>query len=160
MRFGCRSRCLETVLTTVSVKVVLSDASDIERLFMQCHRCAYRDASVNRTRGAKASVRLNGKAWISLDDVTAAVEMPEKGFGGIAGGFFTTRFSVPVQGAGVGENVLEFRFNATDGVTSGFRILHFNFLKKDGSAVLMQRDFVRATPRAFPGGNSMPTTQG
>jgi hypothetical protein len=126
----------------------LSDADGIDRLYVQCHRCAYRDSSVNPQRGAKGSVRLNDGAWINLDDKTANVSEPDRSFGGIAGGFHTVRLTVPISGAVKGENKLEFRFNKTDGFTSGYRILKFN-LQRAGQNVLPESVFEDDQPSAW-----------
>jgi hypothetical protein len=123
----------------------LSDTNGIDRLYVQCHRCGYRDSSVNSTRGAKGSVRLNAGAWVDLDDKTATVFEPDKSYGGIAGGFHTVRFTVPIAGAITGENKLEFRFNKTDGFTSGYRILKFN-LQRAGQNVLSESLFADDSP--------------
>ncbi len=126
----------------------LSDASGIDRLFVQCHRCGYRDSSVNAQRGAKGSVRLNGGAWVNLDDTTASVSEPAKSFGGIAGGFHTVLLTVPIAGAVNGANTLEFRFNKTDGFTSGYRIVKFN-LQRGGQNVLPESSFKDDVPSAW-----------
>ncbi|MGL4610022.1 MAG: hypothetical protein ACRCYY_10100, partial [Trueperaceae bacterium] len=134
---------------TQTVKFQLSDAN-VDTLFLRCHRCSYRDSSVNTERGAKGSVRLNGGTWINLDDKTASVSEPEKSYGGIAGGFHTVRFTVPVSGAKTGENTLEFRFNGTDGFTSGYRILAFNLRKgQSGSNVLAAEQFTAENTAAW-----------
>jgi hypothetical protein len=118
--------------------VTLGDATNINRLWLQCHRCGWRDSSVQSgiDRGAKASVRLNGGAWIDISNATAAVEEPEKSSGGIGGGYHTTRFAIPITGAVKGRNTLEFRFNKHDGLTSGYRIVGMNFLRSDNRAAL------------------------
>jgi cytochrome c553 len=121
----------------------LGAADGVDTLYLQCHRCAYRDSSVNTERGAKGSVRLNGGAWVNLEDATATLQEPEQSYGGIAGAFHTVRFTVPIQGAVVGENKLEFRFNGTDGFSSGYRILAFN-LRRGPSDVLPSSLFVQA----------------
>jgi cytochrome c553 len=126
----------------------LADTSGIDRLFVQCHRCGYRDASVNPQRGAKASVRLNGGAWVNLDDKTASVQEPARSFGGIAGGWNTVLLSVPIAGAINGANKLEFRFNKTDGFTSGYRILKFN-LQRAGQNVLPESTFKDDAPSTW-----------
>ncbi len=118
-----------------TVKFDLENADGINTLYVQCHRCGYRDGTVNKTRGAKGSVRLNGSEWVNLEDATATVQEPEKSYGGISGAFHTTRFTVPIGGAVAGENVLEFRFNGTDGFSSGYRILNFN-LRRGSTDVL------------------------
>jgi hypothetical protein len=123
---------------TETISVSVGNASDINRLWLQCHRCGWRDGSIQagRNRGAKGSVRVNGGSWIDLTDDVATVSEPEKAYGGISGGFFTTRFTVPVGGVVKGKNTIEFRFNKTDGHTSGYRILNVNFLRSDGQRAL------------------------
>jgi cytochrome c553 len=126
----------------------LNNADGIDTLYLQCHRCGYRDGTVNTTRGAKGSVRLNGGDWVDLEDTTATVQEPEKSYGGLSGGFHTIRFTVPIMGAGVGENTLEFRFNGTDGFTSGYRILDFN-LRRGSANVLAADLFKDDNPRQW-----------
>jgi hypothetical protein len=120
------------------ITVTLGDATNINRLWLQCHRCGWRDSTVQSgiDRGAKASVRLNGGAWVHISNATAAVEQPEASSGGIGGGYNTTRFTVPIAGAIKGKNKLEFRFNVNDGLTSGYRILGVNFLRSDNRTAL------------------------
>ena len=101
------------------------DPIDVDRIFIQCHRCGYRDSSVNLARGPKGQLSLNGGPWVDMDDETAAVFEPEKSYGGIAGGYPTTRFYLPVGGAVAGENKLQFRFTGTDGISEGYRVLAF-----------------------------------
>jgi cytochrome c553 len=141
---------------TETAEFTLNDTSSIDRLFVQCHRCGYRDASVNPQRGAKASVRLNGGAWVNLDDKTAIVSEPAKGFGGIAGGFNTVALTVPIKGAINGTNKLEFRFNKTDGFTSGYRILKFN-LQRGAENVVPDTAFKEDTPSDWQAPLTSPT---
>jgi hypothetical protein len=64
----------------------------------------------------------------------------------------TLKLTVPLPVAANvvdGENTIRFRFNATDGVVSGFRILAFNFLDGDGRAVLPQETFVEEDPNTW-----------
>jgi hypothetical protein len=120
------------------ITVTLGDATGINRLWLQCHRCGWRDSSVQSgiDRGAKASVRLNGGAWVDISNATADVEEPEASSGGIGGGYNTTRFTVPIAGAVKGKNKLEFRFNRNDGLSIGYRILALNFLRSDNRSAL------------------------
>jgi hypothetical protein len=121
-----------------AITVTLGDVTNINRLWLQCHRCGWRDGTVQSglDRGAKASVRLNGGIWVDVSNATATVEQPEKSYGGIGGGFNTTRFTIPITGARKGKNTLEFRFNVNDGLTSGYRILGLNFLRSDNRTAL------------------------
>ncbi len=140
---------------TEAVQFTLSDANGIDRLYIQCHRCSYRDSSVNATRGAKGSVRLNDGVWVNLDDANATLLEPDKSYGGIKGGFHTTRFTVPIAGAVKGVNKLEFRFNKTDGFTSGYRILKFN-LQRGGQNALTETLFGDDDPKLWTAPMSNP----
>ena len=123
----------------------LKDAGGIDALWVQCHRCGYRDSGLNQARGAKGSVSLNGGAWVDLSDKGAKVETPEALYGGIAGSWHTVRFQVPVKGAVAGKNSLRFRFNGTDGFSGGYRIVAFNLMAK-GKKVLSQETFTLDDP--------------
>ncbi len=125
---------------TEEVQFKLADGNGVDRLYLQCHRCGYRDTTTNKERGAKGSVRLNGGVWVDLDNKTASVMRPDQDFGGIGGGFHTVRFTVPITGAQTGVNKLEFRFHKTDGFTNGYRILAFN-LQRGGQNVLPETIF-------------------
>jgi hypothetical protein len=113
---------------TEEVKFILSDAANIDTLYLQTHRLAYRDASTNTARGAKGSVRLNGGAWLELSNATPNLKClaHEAAYGCLNGAYHTVRFTVPITGAKTGENILEFRFNGTDGFSGGYRILNLN----------------------------------
>ena len=114
---------------TEKVSFDLENAAGINQLYLKIHRPVYRDVSVNSGRGAKASIRLNGGAWIDLTNSTAEAFPHEKQYGGLNGTYHTVRMNVPISGAKGGTNTLEFRFNKTDGLTSGYRVLEFNLLK-------------------------------
>jgi hypothetical protein len=123
----------------------ITDPNGIDTLYVRCHRCGWRDGSKNTTRGAKASVRLNTGPWVDVKDSSVTVQEPEKSYGGLSGGFFTTRFTIPIRGAVAGTNTLEFRFNGTDGITSGYRILNFN-LRRGTQNVLANTVFNSENP--------------
>jgi hypothetical protein len=134
---------------TQQVVISIDDPTSVARLWLTCHRCGFRDGIVNTTRGAKASVRVNGGAWTELTDTTADVEQPAKGFGGLHGGFHTLNMAVPVSGLRGGDNTLEFRLNSTDGISSGYRILAFNFRRADGTFVLPTTAFRQEDPATW-----------
>jgi ADP-ribose pyrophosphatase YjhB (NUDIX family) len=141
-----------------AVEFEIANAEGINRLYVQCHRCGWRDSSVasGAARGAKASARLNGGAWIAMDDTNATVAEPERSYGGIGGGFLTARFTVPISGAVAGKNTLEFRFNKDDGFTSGYRVLNFNLRGADGVDRLASSRFSEDDPRQWRVGVTSP----
>jgi mono/diheme cytochrome c family protein len=93
----------------------------------------------------QASVQVNNSGWIPLNSTSVQVLGLAKMFGGIGGGFSTLNMWIPLPAGTVvnGNNTVSFRFNATDGVSSGFRVLSFNFRNGDGSQLLPATTFVR-----------------
>ena len=114
---------------TEEVTLTVENPDGIDRLWLQVHRPGYNDQTTNAARGAKASVRINGGEWLDLTNETAQVAEPEASYGGIGGGYHTLRLSVPAADVRAGENTVEFRFNGTDSLTSGYRVLALNFLR-------------------------------
>jgi cytochrome c553 len=137
---------------TEEVTFTLTTAKGIDTLYLQTHRLAYRDASTNVQRGAKGSVRLNGGKWLDLSNATSGLECyaHEAAYGCLNGAYHTVRFTMPMTGAKAGKNKLEFRFNATDGFSSGYRVLAFNFRQgKTGQDKLAATAFTEDNPAAW-----------
>jgi hypothetical protein len=123
-------------------------ASDVIKLQLTCHRCAWRDGAVasGRARGAKASVRLNGGAWTDINETTATMFAAEAAVGGLNGGFNTTRFTIAISGVQNGVNTISFRFNTDDGFTNGFRILSFDLLTANNARGVYASSVVQDNP--------------
>ena len=128
----------------------IGDPEGVDTLYLKAHRLAYRDASINPGRGAKGSVRLNGGNWVGLSNETPGLECyeHEAAYGCLNGAYHTVRLTVPMEGAKAGENTLEFRFNKTDNLTSGYRVLDFNLLN-GGREVLPKNTFGQDDPTAW-----------
>ncbi len=127
---------------TQSVQVSVPASAGVTGLWMQAHNLSYPD---------KASVQVNGGAWLPLDNSTVQVLGPGKSYGGIGGGFSTLPMLLPLPANAVtaGTNTISFRFNRTDGVSSGFRILAFNLINAAGQPVLPAGAFVQDNPSAW-----------
>ena len=119
----------------VSREFNLPNGQAATALRLTCSRCGQRDGTVNPNRGAKASVRLNGGAWVDITDDTARLNAPERAVGGIHGGYNTVRMRLPMRGFRAGGNTVEFRFNGTDGFTNGYRIVKFNVTDGNGNLI-------------------------
>jgi cytochrome c553 len=130
-----------------SVSMFVDQPAEVDRLFLQINRPAFRDSSVNSARKAKGSVQWNQGPWTDFTDKTPGIEIgePEKSYGGLGGGFHTVRFTLPVTGLVAGWNTLTFRFNETDGVSMGYRVIDLNLLKK-GVAVFPATAFSHEDP--------------
>lgn len=130
--------------TTVSKSVAL-DAAESEAvhfLWLQIHGLRYED---------QASVQVNTSAWIPLNNKTVTIAEPGRSFGGIGGGFSTLAMTLLLpQGIVIsGTNTIRFRFNQTDGVVSGYRVLAWNFLTGEGRKVLPPDDFAEDAPESW-----------
>jgi hypothetical protein len=128
--------------TTVSVQVSVPASETVTGLWLEAHNLSYPD---------KASVQVNGGQWVALDNNSVQVADPGKGYGGIGGAFSTLKMVLPLPRAAVqaGTNTISFRFNMTDGVSSGFRILAFNFLDANSQPILPASDFTEDDPSTW-----------
>jgi hypothetical protein len=127
--------------TTESRTVMLRAAQSelVTFLWLQVHGLRYPE---------QASVQVNSGPWIPLTNDTAIVDSPGRIYGGVGGGFATLvlTLQLPSGSVVVGENRVRFRFNRTDGLASGYRVLDWNFLTADGSRVIPRKDFVEDEP--------------
>src|SRR2546423_2181080 len=97
------------------------DAESVRSLWLKVHGVRY---------GNQGSVQVNASEWIPLNNERVSVAEPGRSFGGIGGGLATLAMTVPLQSGTVvsGANTIRLRFNQTDGVTSAYRVLAWNFL--------------------------------
>lgn len=131
------------VTQSVLLRVPHREAGNqISALWMQVHNLEYPNM---------ASVRINQSQWFSLNNQTVTVAEPGRSYGGIGGGVTTLKMilALPVGTVVEGSNTIQFRFNGTNGVASGFRVLAFNFLDADHHAVLPADTFVEEDPNAW-----------
>jgi len=123
----------------VTIELPPASATHVQSLWLQVHGLEY---------PGLASVRVNNGPWVSLNNQSVAVAQPGLGYGGIGGAFATLKMTLPLAPGSVvdGLNRIAFRFNRTNGVVSGFRVLAFNFLQPDGKPMLPPRAFRAEDP--------------
>jgi hypothetical protein len=130
--------------TTVSRTVTLQaeQAESVQSLWLQTNGLRYAN---------QGSVQINASAWISLNNDTVAVAEPGKSFGGIGGGFATLQMtlSLPKGAVIAGPNIIRFRFNQTDGIASGYRVLAWNFMTREGSKIIPPDQFAEDAPESW-----------
>jgi hypothetical protein len=130
--------------TTASVTVNLSAgrAAETQSLWMQVHGLSFTDM---------ASVQVNESPWMPLNNQTVRVAEPGRSYGGIGGGFATLKMTLPLAPRILqdGANTIHFRFNRTNGVASGFRVLAWNFLTGAGAAILPPSTFTEEDPNTW-----------
>jgi hypothetical protein len=124
---------------SVSVWVPPKSGNQIRAIWMRIHNLAY---------PGMVSVRINQSRWVSLTNDTATVAEPGKSYGGIGGAVTTLTLTLALPAGTVmdGSNTIHFRFNGTNGVVSGFRILAFNFLDANDRMVLPADTFLEEDP--------------
>ncbi len=117
-------------------------SSSVKSLWLRVHGVSY---------AKQASIQVNDGPWIPLNNDTAAVAEPGRAFGGIGGGFSSLALTLSLPSGTVvsGSNTLRFRFNQSDGLSSGYRVLALNFLTADGNKVLPPEDFVEDAPESW-----------
>src|SRR5436190_4275730 len=125
--------------SSVTVEVPARRAREVRSLWMQIHGLSYADM---------VSVQVNKGSWFSLNNATVAVAEPGKSYGGIGGGFSTLKvtLALPADAVVEGANSIQFRFNQSNGVVSGFRVVAFNLLTGDSSKVLEPDAFTQEDP--------------
>src|SRR5207245_307754 len=130
--------------TAVSRSVALQagQAESVRSLWLQIHGLRYAD---------QASLQINASAWIPLNNTTVTIAEPGRSYGGIGGGFSTLVMTLPLSNGTVvgGTNTIRFRFDQTDGVVSGYRVLAWNFLTIEGRKILPPDDFAEDVPETW-----------
>lgn len=127
--------------TTASATVNVPTGTNVNgplTLWMQIHGLKYE---------TEASVQINNSAWMPLSTGNVTLLGNANTFGGIGGGFHTLQMTLnlPPNAVVAGNNTIAFRFNGTDGVVSGFRVLAFN-IQSGGSNLLPSSQFVNDDP--------------
>jgi hypothetical protein len=126
----------------VTVDVAPARAREARSLWMQIHGLTY-DGMI--------TVRVNEGPWSPLNNDTVAVAEPAKSYGGIGGGYSTLNVVLPLPAGAIvdGANTVRFRFEKTDGVASGFRVVAFNLLGANGDKLLPSETFAEDDPGSW-----------
>lgn len=103
-------------------------ANKSELLWLQINNVGYQD---------KISVKINDESWVSLNHISTKIQSPERERGGMShGGHSTIRLTIPSLGITPGVNNIKFRFNLSDAISSGFRVVKLNLLDINDSEIL------------------------
>lgn len=137
----------------VSASINIPNGSTIQTLTMTVNNLSYDN---------KGSVQLNNGNWINLTNANVNVLGNAKKYGGIGGGYDTISLTVPITGGMNGLNTIHFRFNTTDGVSSGYRVLSFNLMDSSGTNMIASSTFVEDDPTKWvaPLSNNADISQG
>jgi hypothetical protein len=103
----------------------------------------------NLSYDGKASVQINDGVWSDLTNASVQIEGAAKAYGGIGGGYSSMKLMLPAQNVRNGANTINFRFNGTDGISSGYRILAFNLLDTNGKNLIGAENFIADDPATW-----------
>lgn len=118
-----------------------SQLAAAEQLWFQANSVTYQD---------KGSIRVNDEPWLSLNHNTTDIQSQELVRGGMVhGGFNTIRFRVPTTNLKEGLNRIRFRFNKSDTISIGYRIVRFNVLDAGNSMLLPSNLFAESDPLSW-----------
>lgn len=126
---------------TTKERYVHLDAGQIasaESLWFQVNALTYQN---------KGSIRVNEGEWLDLNHGTTEIQYQEMARGGMVhGGFNTIRFKVPATGLKEGLNRIQFRFNVSDTISIGYRVIHFEVLDAGDQPLLPSSKFRNVDP--------------
>ncbi|MCB9615189.1 MAG: hypothetical protein H6722_22355 [Sandaracinus sp.] len=151
-RVVCADRCCDPAeAIELPVEVLGAEGTVVERRFAlnaDEARAAYLWMQVNNLGYQnKASVRVNDAEWVDLNHDTVEMHDAERRRGGMVhGGHGTIRFRLATTDFREGENVVAFRFNRSDGISMGFRVVRFQLLDAEGRDLLPAHRFYQADP--------------
>ncbi|MET0320787.1 MAG: hypothetical protein ABW069_08710, partial [Duganella sp.] len=152
------------VIAEARLGVAAAKLGTVSQLWFQCHRCGFYsapefEAATALPRKIKASIRFLGGAadasnapWIDVTDANVVLADDERLHGGVNGGFYTTRITLPLDAAAKARlvslpqyNRIQFRFNGTDGESNGYRVLNVQ-LQDAGAAQVDTTTIARFDP--------------
>lgn len=143
------------VIATANLTLDANGISAATELWMRCHRCGFfgppeYEATVETPARVKGSLRVLGGTseanaanipWIDITDATMTLADAERVQGGLQrGGLYTVRMSLPLDAATkarlvAGVNLVQFRFNGSDGESNGYRIIDLQVRSAQGTSL-------------------------
>lgn len=116
----------------------VSNATGVDSIYVQAHQPFYHIGG-NLTQSVAngfdaegaAEIRINGGSWVEIRDQNVDCAYPERKYECVAGPYATIRFTIPANASGSltdGANTVDFKFNGTDGIRSGYRVVSFGFM--------------------------------
>ncbi|HSC88316.1 MAG TPA: hypothetical protein VLC09_13630, partial [Polyangiaceae bacterium] len=140
------------VIAEVELELAEGDVAQASTLWFRCHRCGFYaapeyEATSSAPSRVKASLRVLGSGddastpWVDVTVDTVTLDNDSALHGGLnGGGLFTTRisWSLDERARGrlrPGKNLVQFRFNGTEGESNGFRVLALELRDAGGQRI-------------------------
>ncbi|MFM7023216.1 MAG: carbohydrate-binding protein [Flavobacteriales bacterium] len=133
----------EGKVVTRTFNLSLTEATNSVKLWLQINNLSYQN---------KASIQINNGSWLPLNHQTVNMQAQEKARGGMVhGGFNTIRLTIPSTGIIPGANTISFRFDLSDAISNGYRVVRFNLLDSNANKILADGRFKEDDPNTWVG---------
>ncbi len=128
----------EGKIVTRTFNLSAQEAGSATKLWLQVNNLSYQN---------KGSIKINNGKWLTLNHGTVSLQAQEKARGGMVhGGFNTIRFTIPAIGFVAGANTISFRFDVSDAISIGYRVVKFNLLNASSGKILPDSRFTEDDP--------------
>ncbi|WP_299251880.1 RICIN domain-containing protein [uncultured Aquimarina sp.] len=128
----------EGLVISQSIELNAQTVNIADRLWLTINNLSYQN---------KGSVKINEGAWLQLNHNTAEIHPKELAYGGMVhGGFNTIRLTIPANGLQEGTNTIQFRFDTSDGISIGYRVIKMNLIDSNNTRLLAESSFIEDTP--------------
>ncbi len=126
----------------VTFPLTAGQVSATNRLWLQTHNLRYPE---------KASFRINGGSFVALNNTTATMLGNSGVYGGIGGAIAVLKMTLPVNPSQLvtGNNTITFRFNVSNGLAVGYRIVKMNLLNSAGANLMPAAAFTQEDPTTW-----------
>jgi hypothetical protein len=131
----------QPLVASAQLAIPAGQLSSVTQLYVRCHRCAFYEAPEFETLAmpvtkVKASLRIMGTSsddsvpWIDITDQNVTLTRTGVAHGGLKGADRTLDFWIKLDSTTLSRlgglpamNTVQFRFNGTDGLSAGYRVL-------------------------------------
>ncbi|NME70627.1 LamG-like jellyroll fold domain-containing protein [Flammeovirga aprica] len=132
----------EGLVESRSFNLSLNQVEATKKLWLQINNLSYEN---------KVSIKINNNAWYDLNHQSVTMQTQEKARGGMQhGGFNTIRLTIP-SAFQEGENTIYFRFNTSDAISNGFRVVDLKLMDENRNSVLGEDFFKEDNPDLWVG---------
>ncbi|MBB6460470.1 LamG-like jellyroll fold domain-containing protein [Flammeovirga kamogawensis] len=133
----------EGVIEPRTFTLTAEEAEATKKIGIQVNNLSYEN---------KASIQVNEGDWYNLNHESVDISIQELNRGGMVhGGYNTIRLTFNSDDFIEGENTVLFRFNDSDGISNGFRVVRFNLLDGYDENILPDSFFYEEDPNLWVG---------
>ncbi|WP_299247635.1 RICIN domain-containing protein [uncultured Aquimarina sp.] len=109
----------------------------------------------------KGSIKINDESWLTLNHSTTEVNPKELAYGGMVySGFNTIRLTIPATGLQEESNTIQFRFDTSDAISIGYRVIKMNLIDANDTKLLPESFFEQDNPNDWSAPNNSSVQNG